>query len=279
MTVTEVKKILKEYSIRPSRESGQNFLVDEGIAREIVEMSEVDSNPVVEIGPGLGILTKYLLERAQLVLGVEVGKRLCEFLSNRFKDNPNFILVNADFLDLDVAHLSEYGGKFKIVSNLPFSISKPAISRILRLREFIESATITVQQEVAGRIGASPGTKDYGILTVMVAYWARTEELLTIRSGSFFPRPRVDSTTIRLTMYDELIVPAVDEDLFRKVVRGAFSQRRKMLRNALAAHLNLDACKMSALEEASAIDFTRRGETLSLEEFVHLANTLASFGV
>ena len=278
MTILEVKRILADFGIRPSRDAGQNFLVDETIARRIVDSSEVEGGAVVEIGPGLGILTNYLLDQAELVLGVEVGRGLCEFLSSRFRDRPNLILVNTDFLDLEVEKLYEYGGKFKIVSNLPFSISKPAISKILRLREYVESATITVQAEVAERVEASPGTKEYGVLTVMVAYWATSEVLFNIGSGSFYPRPKVNSTTMKLTMYDDPPHPATDERLFQKVVRGAFSQRRKMLRNALAPALNLAAQDMSDLAAESGIDFARRGETLSLAEFVHLTNTLANRG-
>jgi len=275
MTIREVNRILTDYSIRPRKDAGQNFLVDEGIAEKIVEISGVDGKPVVEIGPGLGILTSHLLDRAELVVGIELGKRLCEYLANRFRDRPNFLLINGDFLDLAVEGLADYGGRFSIVSNLPFSISKPAISKILRMRESIDSATVTVQEEVADRMTAPPGTKAYGVLTVMVAYWARTEHLFSIASQSFFPRPKVNSTTVRLEMYPEPPLPASDEQVFQMVVRGAFSQRRKMLRNALAPYLGLSGEDIEALQKVSGIDLSRRGETLSLEEFVSLSNILA----
>jgi 16S rRNA (adenine1518-N6/adenine1519-N6)-dimethyltransferase len=274
MTVREVKRILKQYSIRPRRDAGQNFLVDEDVARKIAESSGAEGKPVVEIGPGLGIITNYLLKRAELVVGIELGEGLCDFLAERFKDRPNFILINADFLDVEIGELSNYGAQFSVVSNLPFNISKPAISRVLRLRGKIDSAVVTVQEEVAGRMMASPGTKEYGVLTVMVAYWAGIEALFSIGSNSFFPKPKVNSTTIRLTMYDEPPLRVVDERVFEMVVRGAFSQRRKMLRNALRPYLRLSAEEMSVLEKTSGIDLTRRGETLSLREFVHLSNTL-----
>jgi 16S rRNA (adenine1518-N6/adenine1519-N6)-dimethyltransferase len=276
MTIQEVRGILDAYSIRPTRGSGQNFLVDEDIASRIVEAAGCDSETVVEIGPGLGILTKYLAERAGLVLGIEVSRRLCAYLSQRFSGTPNFVLINADFLDLDLEDLSLHADRFKIVSNLPYSISKPAISRILRLRQMVESATLTVQQEVARRIMASPGTKDYGVLTVMVAFSASAESLLDIESHSFFPRPKVNSTTIKLYLHDEPPLDVTDEGLFQSVVRGAFSQRRKMLRNSLGPHLKLEPGLLSELERASGIDFGRRGETLSISEFVHLSNTLSA---
>lgn len=276
MTVQEVKRILKLCSIHPRRSAGQNFLVDENVARKIVDASQVESRTVVEIGPGLGILTSYLLERAGLVVGIEVDKRLCKFLSKRFEDAPNFVLINADFRGLDIEELSCYGGKFRVVSDLPYSISKPAISKILSLRHSVETVVITVQEEVASRILASPGSSEYGILTVMVAYWAAREPLFNIKGESFFPRPKVNSTTIRLTMFEELPFEASDEELFQKVVRGAFSQRRKMVKNSLAPYLKLDTEKMSALEKTSRIDLTRRAQTLSVEEFVHLTNTLSN---
>jgi 16S rRNA (adenine1518-N6/adenine1519-N6)-dimethyltransferase len=274
MTIREVNRILADYSIRPRKDAGQNFLVDEETAVKVVETSRIDGKPVVEIGPGLGILTNYLLKRAELVVGIELGQRLCEFLADRFKDRPNFVLINADFLDIEVGELSDYGSKFSIVSNLPFSISKPAISKILRLKRSVDSAVVTLQEEVARRMTASPGTKEYGVLTVMVAYWARIEVLFNIDSRFFFPRPKVNSTTIRLTMYDEPPLPAADEKTFKMVVKGAFSQRRKMLKNALSSYLGLGSAEVSALGEDSGIDLTRRGETLSLGEFVHLSNTL-----
>ena len=276
MTIQEVKRILKLCSIRPRRATGQNFLVDENVARKIVDASQVESQTVVEIGPGLGILTSYLLERAELVIGIEVDKRLCKFLSKRFEEASNFILINTDFLDLNIEGLSCYGGKFRVVSNLPYSISKPALSKILSLRHSVETAVITMQEEVANRILASPGSSEYGILTVMVAYSAAREPLFNIGSQSFFPRPKVNSSTIRLTTFDEPPFKASDEGLFQKVVRGGFSQRRKMVKNSLAPYLKLDAEKMSELENASGIDFTRRAETLSVEEFVHLTNTLSN---
>ena len=277
MTVQEVKRILKLCSIQPRRSTGQNFLVDENVAKKIVDASGVESQTVVEIGSGLGILTAYLLERAELVVGIEVDKRLCKFLSKRFEEAPNFVLINADFLGLDIEELSCYGVRFRVVSNLPYSISKPAVSKMLSLRHSIETAVLTVQEEVANRILASPGCSEYGILTVMVAYWAGREPLFNIGSQSFFPRPKVNSSTIKLTMFDEPPFVASDEGLFQRVVRGGFSQRRKMLRNSLASYLKLEAEKMSALEKTSGIDLTRRAETLSVEEFVHLTNTLSNF--
>jgi len=272
----EVKRILKLCSIHPRRAIGQNFLVDENVARKIVDASQVESQTVVEIGPGLGILTSDLLERAKLVVGIEVDKKLCEFLSKRFQEAPNLVLINADFLGLDIEELSCYGGKFRVISNLPYSISKPAISKILSLRHSVETAVITVQEEVANRILASPGGSEYGILTVMVAYSTAREPLFNIGSQSFFPRPKVNSSTIRLTMFDEPPFKAFDEELFQRVVRGAFSQRRKMVKNSLGSFLKLDAERMSALEKTSGIDLTRRAETLSVEEFVHLTNTLSN---
>ncbi|MFQ5907105.1 MAG: 16S rRNA (adenine(1518)-N(6)/adenine(1519)-N(6))-dimethyltransferase RsmA [bacterium] len=267
--------ILESYSIHPRRDAGQNFLLDENVARRIVDASKAGPGTVVEIGPGLGMLTEYLLERADPVVGIEVDGRLCKFLSERFKEASNLILINADFLGLDIEQLSEYGGKFKVVSNLPYSISKPAISKILNLRDCVESAVLTVQQEVARRILASAGTREYGVMTVMVAYWARAESLFNVGSRSFFPSPKVNSTTIRLTLHHYPPLKACDERLFRSVVKGAFSQRRKMLKNSLAASIKLDTDKVSVLEKESGIDLKRRGETLSVREFVHLTNTLS----
>ena len=276
MTVQEIKRILKLCSIHPRRAKGQNFLVDENVARKIVDASQVESQTVVEIGSGLGILTAHLVERAELVVGIEVDKRLCKFLSRRFEEASNFVLINADFLDLDIEELSCYGGRFRVISNLPYSISKPAVSKMLLLRDSVSTAVLTVQEEVANRILASPGSSEYGILTVMVAYWAGREPLFNIGSQSFFPRPKVNSSTIRLTMFEEPPFVASDEGLFQRVVRGAFSQRRKMVKNSLAPYLKLDAEKMSELEKTSGIDMTRRAETLSVEEFVHLTNTLSA---
>jgi 16S rRNA (adenine1518-N6/adenine1519-N6)-dimethyltransferase len=276
MTVDEIKGILKVYGIRPWKGAGQSFLIDENIAEKIVDSADVESETVVEIGPGLGILTRRLVERARLVVGIELDRNMCQFLSAQFEDARNFVLINADFLELNLEDLSEYGDRFRIISNLPYSISKPAIARITGLSDFIDTAVVTVQEEVADRITASPGKHGYGILSVMVAYRARAEALFRIGNHSFYPSPKVNSTTIKLTMLEEPAFKALDEKLFEAVVKGAFSQRRKMLRNALAPYLELDAEKLALLEKESGIDFKRRGETLSVREFVHLANTLAT---
>ncbi len=219
----------------------------------------------VEIGPGLGTLTKLLLEKAGKVTAIEVDRALFTRLEGGLGQEPKLELVNADALKFDYSAL----GPFKCVANIPYHITTPLIFKLLDSGKLL-SMTLTIQKEVAERIAAKPGTKDYGVLSLMVQYKGKPEYKFTIPAGAFRPVPKVDSACIRVDIYQGPPVHVDDEELFRKVIKSAFSQRRKTILNGIK---QVAKDPLKALQTAG-IDEKRRPETLSLEDFARLANAI-----
>ncbi len=238
---SELRRWLERYGVRPSRRLGQNFLVDDNWAERIVAAVEPGPDDlVIEVGPGLGALTERLAQRAGRVRAVEVDRRLAAALRERLGHLPNLELVEGDILAVDLDRLASRqdpaGGPVKLASNLPYAITSPFLVRWLEAPIRWERAVLTLQAEVVDRLVAAPGSAAYGALTVFVAYHARVERLGTVPAGAFWPRPEVDSAVVRLWPHLRPPVAVADPEALFALVRAAFSQRRKRLANALAAH-------------------------------------------
>lgn len=276
------KDAMKKFNIKASKRYGQNFLIDSTVLKKIIETSAIDEESMVlEIGPGLGTMTRLLCEKAGKVLAVEIDKDLIEPLKINLSSYSNFQLINADFMKLNLKKLFEenFGDKkIKVIANLPYYITSPIIMKLLEEGTNIDTITLMVQKEVAQRITASPGNKDYGVLTLSVQYYAIPEIVLIVPPEAFMPMPGVDSAVIHLTMREKPPVSLVDETLFFKVIKAAFNQRRKTLLNALkGSHLKLEKDEIEAILHQCGIDPTRRGETLSMDEFAELSNKISHF--
>ena len=253
--------------VRPKQSLGQNFLVDPNIARQIVQAFQLRSDDiVVEIGPGFGILTELVLPQVSRLVAVEIDSRLIENLRARFSDRENFVLLQGDFLKKDLDEIVP-GRRVRIIGNIPYNITSPIFFQVVEHREKVIDLTLLVQREVAWRIVASPNSKDYGILSVISQTYADVETLLHVPRTVFRPKPKVESTLVRWRFTDERARAIIDHKFFRQVVRQAFNQRRKMLRNSLKNYL---------ADKTPSIDVEKRPEQLGVSEWIRLANELAT---
>ncbi len=273
--------ILKQYEFSTKKKFGQNFLIDEGVLRGIVETAGVTKEDhVLEIGPGIGSMTHYLCEEAGHVTAVEIDDKLIPILTDMMQGYDNFTLIHDDILKVDLDALAkEAGGRpFKVVANLPYYITTPIVMELLEKKLPIESITIMVQKEVAERMQAGPGTKAYGALSLAVQYYAGAEIEMEVSPSSFLPPPQVSSTVIKLTRYEKPPVEVEDEKLMFRLIRDSFNQRRKTLVNALSngggAGVSKDVIRESILEIGEKE--TVRGEALSLAKFAELANAISA---
>ncbi|MBI4385201.1 MAG: ribosomal RNA small subunit methyltransferase A [Nitrospinae bacterium] len=255
------------------RPLGQNFLVDLNAARRILELAGISpGEPVLEIGPGKGVLTGGLIERSGALTAIEIDPRLCAELTKRFGSNPGFRLLQADALKFDYSSL---GPRFKVVSNLPYYAAVPILKRLVHYGARISDMTLMLQKEVADRLVAEPGSKAYGSLSVFVQYHCQVERLMEVGKNAFSPPPKVNSTVIRATPRVRPKVEVNDEKTFFSIVHAAFFHKRKMLKNNLKAwekQFDLDRNKI----HLAGIDLARRGETLSLEDFAAISNVIHS---
>lgn len=262
--------ILKRFGIRMSKKLGQNFLIDEHVVKSIVDAADIKpGDAVLEVGPGIGTLTQGLAEAGANVTAVEIDRRLLEVLSKTLEGYENVRIVHGDILRINVAE-TVGAPRYKVVANLPYYITTPIIMGLLEARMPIDVLVTMVQKEVAQRMVASPGTKDYGALSVAVQYYTKAEIMFVVKPDSFIPAPSVDSAVIRCTVRDTPPVQ-VDEKTFFKVVKAAFAQRRKTLLNTLKI-TGVPVETLKIILEKAGIDGTRRGETLSLDEFAALSN-------
>lgn len=263
--------ILKTFGIHTNKRLGQNFLIDERVVEGIVEAAEVTADDtVLEIGPGIGTLTQALAETGARVVAVELDRRLVDVLSKTLKGYDNVRVVHGDILQINI--LEEVAApSFKVVANLPYYITTPIIMGLLEQRMPIERLVTMVQKEVAERMVAPPGGKDYGALSVAVQYYTEPKVSFLVPPGSFLPPPAVESAVIRCLVRGEPPVNIKSEKTFFRVVKAAFSQRRKTLANALKAG-GVPAQDLPEILAAAEIDGARRGETLSLSEFASIAD-------
>ena len=262
----------------PNKKLGQNFLIDANILPKIV--SEADIEPVdlvIEIGAGLGFLTSEIVGVARKTVAIEIDSFLCHTLYQQFSSIPDFTLIEDDVLQLNLSHLFlGYDRKnVKIIGNLPYYASTPIIWKLLKYNQHIGCCVLMFQTEVARRIVASPGNKDYGALSIGIDYYAKAEIVLHLSPNQFYPVPKVSSSLVKLTLRPQPKVLVKDEVLFFQLIRSAFQFRRKMLRNAIEhGCINLDMEQMNQVFATLKIDSNRRGETLYISEFAEIANTV-----
>jgi 16S rRNA (adenine1518-N6/adenine1519-N6)-dimethyltransferase len=264
-------EVLRRFGIRPRRRFGQHFLISQRALDVIVESADLSpADSVLEVGAGIGTLTIALAERAGRVTAVEVDESLIPALRMTVGHRPNVRIVAGDILHLDMNALFADGVRRKVVANLPFNVASLLIVKLLELPLGLSRLVLTVQREVADRLAASPGTEDYGALSVAVQYRAAVSVMGRVPATAFHPPPEVESAIVRIDVRPQPSVTVRDERLFFAVVRAAFGQRRKTLRNALTA-LGIEPEEAAEACRAADIDPGRRGETLSLQEFATLA--------
>lgn len=267
------KYILKTFDIHMSKRLGQNFLIDEAIVQEIVHASDIqEGETVLEVGPGIGTLTQGLAEAKANVIAVEIDNRLPEVLAKTLEGYENVRIVHGDILKVNIPELVE-GKNFKVVANLPYYITTPIIMALLEQKLPVTKIVTMIQKEVADRMVAKPGKKDYGALSVAVQYYTTPEIVAQVPPKSFIPAPAVDSVVIRCDVRKEPAVKVISEKMFFRVVKAAFSQRRKTLSNSLKT-MGIAAEEIKKAIDDAAIDGTRRGETLTLQEFAVIADNL-----
>ncbi len=273
-------EILQKYDFHFQKKFGQNFLIDTHVLERIVESSNITKDDfVLEIGPGIGTMTQYLCENAGKVMAVEIDKNLLPILADTLKEYDNVTVVNEDILKLDIGKIAqEYnnGRPIKVVANLPYYITTPIIMALFESHVPLAGVTVMVQKEVAERMQAGPGTKDYGALSLAVQYYSEAEITANVPPNCFMPRPKVGSAVIRLTCHQEPPVKVVDEKFFFRVIRASFNQRRKTLQNGLGNDAGLPVTKQQTAEalRQMGLSETIRGEALSLEQFAELSNIL-----
>ena len=271
-----VHYICKRFDIKMSKKLGQNFLIKRGIVDEIVKAADLqEGEPVLEIGPGIGTLTQGLAQSGANVTAIELDTRLLEVLDTTLAQYSNVTIVHGDVLKLDVPSIMN-NEPFKVVANLPYYITTPIIMSLLESRLPIERLVVMVQKEVALRMVAKPGTKDYGALSVAVQYYTKPDIVLDVPPKSFLPAPAVTSSVIRCVLRDKPPVDVVDEKLFFRVVKAGFAQRRKTFANTMKT-TGLSKDRIEELLAKANIDGQRRGETFTLQEFADVANAWAAF--
>lgn len=274
-------KIREKHGFRHSKSLGQNFLSDIHIIEDIVDGSDIEPEDlVIEIGPGMGVLTAAAAERAGKVIAVEIDKKLIPILKETLAEYDNVEVINADIMKTDLTEIVEAnrptdGGKVRVIGNLPYYITTPIIMKLLEENVPADSITIMMQKEVADRIKAAPGGKDYGALTVAVGFYCTITHVADAPKEVFVPRPKVDSTVIRLDLRKECPVDLIDQKIFFETVKGGFGQRRKTLLNSLTGVRGLPKPEIADALDAAGIDRKRRAETLSLGEFASVANEIA----
>ncbi|MEW6100911.1 MAG: 16S rRNA (adenine(1518)-N(6)/adenine(1519)-N(6))-dimethyltransferase RsmA [Candidatus Omnitrophota bacterium] len=258
--------------IQPKKRLGQNFLFDKNVQRKIIEACGLGPGDIVlEIGSGRGELTEHLIMAADKVFAVELDKDLCQLLSRRFAKQGNFKIINQDILKLDFSkYFKDLKGEIKIIGNIPYYISSPIIEHLARFREKISVIFLTLQKEFAERLSASPGSKRYGAFSCFVQYYFEPEILFNIKKTSFHPSPKVDSAFVKLQVRPSPLVITRDEKLLFRIIRNAFGQRRKTLRNSLKDVISCSSLERFFLQQK--ISPNTRPEELSLQDFSKLSD-------
>jgi 16S rRNA (adenine1518-N6/adenine1519-N6)-dimethyltransferase len=268
-----VMALAREHGFRPSKSLGQNFLMDQNIADNIIEAARIGQDDlVIEIGPGMGILTAAAANLAAHVIAVEIDKFLIPILNETLSGYDNVEIINDDILKVDLLSLSRNYKNVKIIGNLPYNITSPAIMKILEEKTGADSLTVMIQKEVADRIQAPPGTKSYGAITVAINYYSDVNHISDVGRNVFVPKPNVDSTILRLDIRKSPPVWLIDEKSFFACVKSGFGKRRKTLLNSLTGIYDLDKKGAGRALSGAGIAPSRRAETLDLREFATLAN-------
>lgn len=276
----ETQAILNTYKIQANKSLGQNFLIDDCVIEKIIESSNIEKEDlIIEIGPGLGVLTERLLKKSNNVVVIELDKKMIEILQNRFCLNRNLEIINDDVLKVDLEKLIKNKkeqtniNKVKIVANLPYYISTPIIMKLLENRLEISEIIVMVQKEVAQRLGAETGTREAGAITYAVEYYAKATPIIDVPKESFIPSPKVESQVIKLEVRQNPKIEVEDEKLLFNIIQKSFMQRRKTLSNALINNRILDSKEeVEKMFKTLEIPSNVRGENLTLEEFGKIAN-------
>jgi 16S rRNA (adenine1518-N6/adenine1519-N6)-dimethyltransferase len=276
--VVSLMQELRSRGVSPKRALGQHFLVDQGIAQKIVRLADLGPEDcVIEIGPGMGVLTFLMLPHVKQVVAVELDQGMAEWLREKGQGMTSLTIVRQDALDFDFTTAAKaVGRRLKVVANLPYNISTPVIFRLLENRLFFSHLTLMLQREVAQRISASPGSKAYGLLSIFTQLYTSPKIMMRVPPEAFYPRPKVESALVGFEILECPRIAINDDGFFQKVVRASFAQRRKTICNSLKnSPLVLGSGKeIEAALLAAGIDPRRRAETLDLSEFQRLAEAL-----
>ena len=273
-------EIIKKHNFSFQKRFGQNFLTDSHVLDRITDAADItEKDHVIEIGPGIGSMTQYLCERAGRVTAVEIDRDLIPILEETLRDYKNVRIINDDILKVDIDELLTVDGritKAKVVANLPYYITTPIIMGLLEGHVPLESITVMVQKEVAERMTAGPGGKEYGALSLAVRYYTDPHIVANVPPNCFIPRPKVGSAIIKLDVYDKPPVSVSDEALMFKLIRAAFNQRRKTLANSIANAAEIDFSKENVIKALTCLKLNEniRGEALDLVDYAHLTDAL-----
>ena len=277
-----IQTIKDRHNFQLSKSLGQNFITDRGVIESIIEGANIgEDDLVIEIGPGIGVLTAEAAEAARKVIAIEIDKKLIPILAETLAAYDNIEVINQDILKTDLNEIiaqqrqaGAFAGKVRIIGNLPYYITTPIIMKILESGVAADSITIMMQKEVADRIKAEPGTKAYGALSVSVQYYCTVEKVASVPKEVFVPRPKVDSTVLNLKIREEKPVRLQDEKVFFACIKGGFGKRRKTLLNSLTGTCGLEKDEIKDVLEAAGVDPGRRAETLQIREFAEIANCM-----
>lgn len=280
-TYNETIKIMEKYKIKADKALGQNFLINDDVINKIVEIADINSNDlIIEIGPGLGVLTNLLLEKSSNVIVVELDKRMITILQDRFKENKNLQIINQDILKVNLKELIESrniieGSKVKIVANLPYYISTPIIMKLLEQYKIIDEIVVMVQKEVAERLTAKTGTRLAGSITYGVEYYSKAYSEILVPKESFIPRPKVESEVIKLVLRKNIEENSQFEEKLFSIIKAGFTQRRKTLANALINNKIIESReKLKEIFNKLNIDENVRAENLTLEQFKNITKLM-----
>lgn len=281
-STSRTREIIEKHDFLLKKKYGQNFLIDEHILDKIITASDISINDVViEVGPGIGGLTEELAKLAYKVIAIEIDKKLIPILNETLKDYNNIEIINKDILKVDINEIiDKYPDKtIKVVANLPYYITTPIVMGLLEERYRLKSITVMVQKEVADRMQAKPGTKDYGALSVAVQYYSNPCLVANVPKNCFIPRPNVDSAVIRLDIYEKIMINVCDESLMFSLIKSVFGQRRKTLLNCMynLGGFNLDKEKLTFIIEDAGFKKEVRGETFSIEDFSKLTRSVYNY--
>ncbi len=276
-----IKQIAEQFDFGFSKGLGQNFLLDPQVLDKIADAADIDDG-VLEVGPGFGVLTKRLCQTGKKVVSVEIDKRLIPVLDFTLQEFDNVKIIEKDILKTDVKALidEEFDGKkISVAANLPYYITTPIITKLIEEKLPIKNIVVMVQKEVAERIAAKPGKKDYGAISVLCQYYTNPRLVTIVPKGSFYPAPKVDSAVLCMEVQDKPNVEVSDEKLFFKVVKAAFAQRRKTLLNCLSSGFSCGKEVLAEILLGAGIEPTIRGEKLGLSEFAKIADALKDNGI
>lgn len=276
-----IKDIAERFDFNFSKGLGQNFLLDERVLDKIADAADIEDG-VLEVGPGFGVLTKRLCETGKKVVSVEIDRRLIPVLDFTLAEFDNVKIIEKDILKTDVAQLiaTEFGGgKISVAANLPYYITTPIITKLIEEKLPLKNIVVMVQREVAERIAAKPGKKDYGAISVLCQYYTNPRLVTIVPAGSFYPAPKVDSAVLCMEVCEKPNVEVRDEALFFKVVKAAFAQRRKTLLNCLSSGFSCDKTVLNEVLASVDIEPNVRGERLGLAEFAKIADAFLENGI